>query len=52
LCYIELTKTDGSVKEYTVEASNLEKETVDALTERDLFYGNRVLWKCRGSRYE
>uniref|UniRef100_A0A1X7TD73 Uncharacterized protein n=1 Tax=Amphimedon queenslandica TaxID=400682 RepID=A0A1X7TD73_AMPQE len=51
-CSIELTKTDGSVKEYTVKASNLEKETGDALTERDLFHGNRVLWKCRGSQYE
>ena len=45
---VELVKTDGSVKEYTVKSSSLENELGETVSVKDLFYGNKLIWKYIG----
>lgn len=46
-------KTDSSIKkDYQVKSNYLETELGEKVTERDLFYGNHLIWKCKGACYE
>ena len=51
-CTVVLVKTDGSVKEYTVKSSSLENELGETVSDKDLFYGNKLIWKYRGCPYD
>ena len=52
-CTVELVKTDGSIKmEYVVKSSYLETEWGEKVSDRDLFDGNHLIWKCKGVCYE
>ena len=50
-CTVQLTKNDGTTKEYGVRSSYLETENGEKVTLKDLFYGSNVIWKARGRPY-
>ena len=48
-CILELK---NSSKKYKVSSKRLETEEGDPVTERDLYYDNKVIWVCQGQPYE
>lgn len=39
-------------KEYSVKSDYLETELGDPVSDKDLFFGNSVIWKEKGKPYE
>ena len=50
-CTVEL-KTSKGTKEYVASSKMLQTELGDPVTERDLTFGNAVIWNCKGTPYE
>lgn len=51
-CTIKLESPVGSNREYSVHSRFLQTETGEKVTEKDLFFGNSVIWMSKGKPYE